>query len=96
MWTVNEEQWMEWSIRKGVDGVITDDPKLFLEVCQRWEEKSEVEGEDRDGLEDVPVEDDAQVWAGHVPSTAGYGPYGVLVSTPGHARRRKQVPIPSA
>jgi phosphatidylglycerol phospholipase C len=28
---------MEWSIRKGVDGVITDDPKLFREVCERWE-----------------------------------------------------------
>lgn len=26
---------MEWSIRKGVDGVITDDPELFLEVCGR-------------------------------------------------------------
>lgn len=35
-WTVNEEEWMEWCIRKGVDGVITDDPKLFLEVCERW------------------------------------------------------------
>lgn len=27
---------MEWSIRKEVDGVITDDPKLFLEVCERF------------------------------------------------------------
>lgn len=27
---------MEWSIRKGVDGVITDDPGKFLEVCERW------------------------------------------------------------
>ena len=36
VWTVNEEQWMEWSIRKQVDGVITDDPKLFLEVCDRY------------------------------------------------------------
>ncbi|KAK3327529.1 PLC-like phosphodiesterase [Cercophora scortea] len=36
VWTVNEEYWMEWSIRKQVDGVITDDPKLFLEVCDRW------------------------------------------------------------
>lgn len=32
---------MEWGIRKGVDGVITDDPKLFLEVCERWSEKEE-------------------------------------------------------
>ncbi|KAK3378070.1 PLC-like phosphodiesterase [Podospora didyma] len=36
VWTVNSEAWMEWSIRKQVDGVITDDPKLFLEVCERW------------------------------------------------------------
>ncbi|KAK1569521.1 glycerophosphoryl diester phosphodiesterase [Colletotrichum navitas] len=35
-WTVNDEEWMEWSIRAGVDGVITDDPELFLEVCRRW------------------------------------------------------------
>ncbi|OTB09053.1 hypothetical protein M426DRAFT_29083, partial [Hypoxylon sp. CI-4A] len=32
IWTVNDEDWMEWSIHKEVDGVITDDPKLFLEV----------------------------------------------------------------
>jgi len=36
VWTVNRERWMHWSIRKGVDGVITDDPKLFLEVCEKW------------------------------------------------------------
>ncbi|KAJ9156681.1 PLC-like phosphodiesterase [Pleurostoma richardsiae] len=35
-WTVDEPEWMEWSIRTGVDGVVTDDPKLFLEVCDRW------------------------------------------------------------
>ncbi len=28
---------MKWSIRKEVDGVITDDPKKFLDVCDRWE-----------------------------------------------------------
>ena len=36
VWTVNEEAMMKWSIRKEVDGVITDDPKKFLEVCDRW------------------------------------------------------------
>lgn len=36
VWTVNTEEWMDWSIRKQVDGVITDDPKLFLEVCEKW------------------------------------------------------------
>jgi phosphatidylglycerol phospholipase C len=38
VWTVNEEEWMEWSIRKAVDGVITDDPALFLDVCKRYED----------------------------------------------------------
>ncbi|KAK0728420.1 PLC-like phosphodiesterase [Lasiosphaeria miniovina] len=37
VWTVNDEEWMEWSIRKKVDGVITDNPRLFLDVCSRWE-----------------------------------------------------------
>ena len=39
VWTVNKEKAMEWSIRHSVDGVITDDPKLFREVCDRWEEE---------------------------------------------------------
>lgn len=29
---------MKWSIRKEVDGVITDDPKKFLDVCDRWDD----------------------------------------------------------
>ncbi|GKT49011.1 phosphatidylglycerol phospholipase C [Colletotrichum spaethianum] len=37
VWTVNDEEWMEWSIAAGADGVITDDPEMFLEVCRRWE-----------------------------------------------------------
>jgi hypothetical protein len=37
LWTVNEEPWMKWSIRKGVDGVITDDPKKYLEVCKEYQ-----------------------------------------------------------
>lgn len=36
-WTVNEEVWMKASIRKKVDGVITDDPKKFLEVCKNYD-----------------------------------------------------------
>ncbi|KAL9632586.1 MAG: hypothetical protein Q9164_005227, partial [Protoblastenia rupestris] len=31
-WTVNDESMMRWSIKQGLDGVITDDPKRFLEV----------------------------------------------------------------
>lgn len=36
-WTVDELSMMRWSIREGLDGVVTDDPKRFLEVCQEWE-----------------------------------------------------------
>ncbi|KAI0450271.1 PLC-like phosphodiesterase [Xylaria acuta] len=35
VWTVNEESWMEWSIRKDLTGVITDEVALFHEVCNR-------------------------------------------------------------
>ncbi|KAI5923072.1 PLC-like phosphodiesterase [Camillea tinctor] len=34
-WTVNEEGWMEWCVRKRLAGVITDDPKRFRDVCRR-------------------------------------------------------------
>ncbi|KAK4449171.1 glycerophosphoryl diester phosphodiesterase [Podospora aff. communis PSN243] len=44
LWTVNDEEWMEWSIRKEADGVITDDPKLFLEVCERDSGEEGAEG----------------------------------------------------
>lgn len=36
-WTVNEEDMMRWCISQGLDGVITDDPKKFLAVCEDWE-----------------------------------------------------------
>lgn len=29
---------MKWSIKRELDGVITDDPKRFLEVCDEWEQ----------------------------------------------------------
>ncbi|ROT35502.1 glycerophosphoryl diester phosphodiesterase family protein [Sodiomyces alkalinus F11] len=37
VWTVNEVEWMDWAIRTGVDGVITDDPATFLQVRSRYE-----------------------------------------------------------
>lgn len=40
-WTVNEEEKMEWCIRRDIDGVLTDDPKLFLEVCKRFDPNTE-------------------------------------------------------
>ncbi|RDW62681.1 hypothetical protein BP5796_10983 [Coleophoma crateriformis] len=36
VWTVNEPVWMKWSIKHEVDGVITDDPKKYLEVCDEY------------------------------------------------------------
>jgi hypothetical protein len=39
LWTVNDEEWMKWSIRKEVDGVITDDPKKYLKVCDDYEDE---------------------------------------------------------
>ncbi|KAL7622918.1 hypothetical protein AAE478_006597 [Parahypoxylon ruwenzoriense] len=45
VWTVNEEDWMEWSVRAELDGVITDDPKLFLEVCRRMADKETRDGD---------------------------------------------------
>ncbi len=36
VWTVNAEEWMDWGIREGVDGVITDDPATFSGVQKRW------------------------------------------------------------
>lgn len=43
---------MRWCVDKELDGVITDDPKLFLEVC-----KDAQEGKDREriGIRDYLV-----------------------------------------
>ena len=35
-WTVNERERMRWCIRNQLDGVITDDPKVFLEECHAY------------------------------------------------------------
>ncbi|KAF2973364.1 hypothetical protein GQX73_g234 [Xylaria multiplex] len=35
VWTVNEENWMEWSVREELSGVITDEVALFHDVCDR-------------------------------------------------------------
>lgn len=39
-WTVNSVGWMRWAIGKRLDAVITDDPRLFLEVCKRYGEEA--------------------------------------------------------
>jgi hypothetical protein len=38
-WTVNDETRMRWSIKKQLDGVITDNPAKFLKVCEDWDER---------------------------------------------------------
>ncbi|KAF2867676.1 PLC-like phosphodiesterase [Massariosphaeria phaeospora] len=40
-WTVNDERHMRWDISHGIDGVITDDPELFLDVRKGWHEGME-------------------------------------------------------
>jgi hypothetical protein len=37
-WTVNDERRMRWDLRQGIDGVVTDNPELFLEVRRGWHE----------------------------------------------------------
>lgn len=39
VWTVNRPRLMRWCIRKGVDGVITDDPESFRRICDNWDEE---------------------------------------------------------
>ena len=36
IWTVNDSNMMIWGIQKEVDGVITDDPRKFKEICDNW------------------------------------------------------------
>lgn len=36
LWTVNQEKSMRWCMSKGVDGVITDDPKKYLELSEEY------------------------------------------------------------
>lgn len=39
-WTVNDKDRMEWCIRRKLDGVITDDPSMFLAVREQHDESS--------------------------------------------------------
>lgn len=41
-WTVNPVSYMKWCIRQQVDGVITDDPKRFLEVCKSYKPEEKI------------------------------------------------------
>lgn len=40
-WTVNKASWMRWAIAVNLDCVITDDPKLYLEVARPYRDEQE-------------------------------------------------------
>jgi hypothetical protein len=50
VWTVNDPKLMRWWIRKGVDGVITDDPEEFKRIRDSWDGKTLLQGDDDDGI----------------------------------------------
>jgi phosphatidylglycerol phospholipase C len=39
VWTVDERNLMRWSIQHGVDGVVSNEPGRFHEVCDAWEKE---------------------------------------------------------
>ena len=39
LWTVNSPSLMRWAIRHEVDGVVTDEPARFRQVCEAWEKE---------------------------------------------------------
>lgn len=41
-WTVNKPILMRWCVRNDLDGVITDDPAKFKQICDRWEDNDEI------------------------------------------------------
>ncbi|CAK7224339.1 hypothetical protein SBRCBS47491_005515 [Sporothrix bragantina] len=55
VWTVNSEEWMDWSIHKGLEGVITDDPSKFADIRKRWEQ-DDGDGDKDEGSDDQPSE----------------------------------------
>lgn len=42
-WTINGEDNMKWCIRRGLDGVVTDEVEKYLEVADRFDEGEEKE-----------------------------------------------------
>lgn len=40
-WTVNQVSWMRWAVDKKLDCVMTDDPKLYLEVAKSYHDGRE-------------------------------------------------------
>jgi hypothetical protein len=40
VWTVNAPNLMRWCIRHKIDGVISDEPGRFRQVCAEWEKEN--------------------------------------------------------
>ena len=40
-WTVNDVDRMEWAIRRKLNGVMTDDPVKFLDVCEKFDDRGD-------------------------------------------------------
>ncbi|KAJ5688536.1 hypothetical protein N7462_002928 [Penicillium macrosclerotiorum] len=64
LWTVNAPNLMRWGIRHDVDGIITDDPALFRQVCEEWK-KDKANGPDAaqdPELDRLSLGQRAQIW----------------------------------
>lgn len=59
VWTVNDEGWMEWCVKKGVDGVITDQVGRYKEVRDRF---ASTAGGDGSGGEVVVARREGIAW----------------------------------
>lgn len=49
-WTVNKESGWRWCTKKQLDGVITDEPKLFMDFCRDYQGALEKEEGTRQGF----------------------------------------------
>lgn len=56
VWTVNAPNLMRWCIRHEIDGVISDEPGRFRQVCEGWEkEHTGVLGVPNPNLDRIPL-----------------------------------------
>lgn len=56
VWTVNAPNLMRWCIRHEIDGVISDEPGRFRQVCKGWEkEHTGVLGVPNPNLDRIPL-----------------------------------------
>ncbi|KAG0161420.1 hypothetical protein PDIDSM_8954 [Penicillium digitatum] len=64
VWTVNAPNLMRWCIRHGIDGVISDEPGRFRQVCEGWEkEHTGVLGAPNPELDRIPLRQRIQIIA---------------------------------